>query len=74
MNSRFDNNEAAVLWEQIALDVKTGVEFLKRQGRAHGRAVWTERRRRDAELRPGRRREGHDVLRRAGEADSAGRS
>ena len=31
MNSRFDNNEAAVLWEQIALDVKTGVEFLKRQ-------------------------------------------
>ena len=32
MNSRFDNNEAAVLWEQIALDVKTGVEFLKRQG------------------------------------------
>ena len=32
MNSRFDNNEAAVIWEQIALDVKTGVEFLKRQG------------------------------------------
>jgi hypothetical protein len=32
MNSRFDNNEASVLWEQIALDVKTGVEFLKRQG------------------------------------------
>ena len=32
MNSRFDNNEAAVLWEHIALDVKTGVEFLKRQG------------------------------------------
>ncbi len=31
MNSRFDNNEAAVLWEQIALDVKTGVEYLKRQ-------------------------------------------
>lgn len=28
MNSRFDNNEAAVVWEQIALDVKTGVEFL----------------------------------------------
>ena len=32
MNSRFDNNEAAVVWEHIALDVKTGVEFLKRQG------------------------------------------
>ena len=32
MNSRFDNNEASVLWEQIALDVKTGIEFLKRQG------------------------------------------
>jgi pimeloyl-ACP methyl ester carboxylesterase len=31
MNSRFDNNEASVLWELIALDVKTGVEFLKRQ-------------------------------------------
>ena len=31
MNSRFDNNEAAVFWEQIALDVKTGVEYLKRQ-------------------------------------------
>jgi alpha-beta hydrolase superfamily lysophospholipase len=31
MNSRFDNNEAAVLWEQIALDVKSGVEYLKRQ-------------------------------------------
>jgi hypothetical protein len=32
MNSRFDNNEASVVWEHIALDVKTGVEFLKRQG------------------------------------------
>ena len=32
MNSRFDNNEAAVIWETIALDVKTGVEFLKKQG------------------------------------------
>jgi len=30
MNSRFDNNEAAVIWEAIALDVKTGVEFLRR--------------------------------------------
>jgi hypothetical protein len=32
MNSRFDNNEASVVWEHLALDVKTGVEFLKRQG------------------------------------------
>src|SRR6185436_16007833 len=31
MNSRFDNNEASVIWELIALDVKTGVEFLRRQ-------------------------------------------
>lgn len=29
MNSRFDNNEAAVRWEQIALDVKQGVNFLR---------------------------------------------
>jgi alpha-beta hydrolase superfamily lysophospholipase len=32
MNSRFDNNETAVVWEHLALDVKTGVEFLRRQG------------------------------------------
>ena len=31
MNPRFDNNEAAVMWEDIALDVRTGVEFLKTQ-------------------------------------------
>jgi pimeloyl-ACP methyl ester carboxylesterase len=31
MNSRFDNNEAAVIWEVIALDVKQGVEYLRRQ-------------------------------------------
>ena len=37
MNSRFDNNEAAVLWEHIALDVKTGVEFLRRQGGVRSR-------------------------------------
>ena len=30
MNSRFDNNEAAVIWEAIALDVKLGVEFLRK--------------------------------------------
>ncbi|OFW35547.1 MAG: hypothetical protein A3J28_06410 [Acidobacteria bacterium RIFCSPLOWO2_12_FULL_60_22] len=31
MNPRFDNNEAAVEWEDIALDVKSGVEFLRKQ-------------------------------------------
>ncbi len=29
MNSRFDNNEALVNWELIALDVKQGVNYLK---------------------------------------------
>lgn len=31
MNPRSDNNEAAVWWNDIALDVKTGVEFLRSQ-------------------------------------------
>lgn len=31
MNPRFDNNEAAVWWNDIALDVKSGVEFLRKQ-------------------------------------------
>lgn len=31
MNPRSDNNEAAVRWETIPLDVKVGVEFLKKQ-------------------------------------------
>jgi len=31
MNPRFDNNEAEVLWEEIALDVRSGVEFLRSQ-------------------------------------------
>jgi len=31
MNPRFDNNEAAVEWEQIALDVRSGVEYLRKQ-------------------------------------------
>lgn len=31
MNPRSDNNEAAVRWNEIPLDVKSGVEFLKRQ-------------------------------------------
>src|ERR1051325_6192930 len=29
MNTRFENNEALVDWEKIALDVKQGVEYLK---------------------------------------------
>jgi hypothetical protein len=29
MNSRFDNNEALVNWELIALDMKRGVDYLK---------------------------------------------
>lgn len=31
MNSRFCGNEAGVVWEDLPLDVKTGVEFLRRQ-------------------------------------------
>jgi pimeloyl-ACP methyl ester carboxylesterase len=31
MNSRFANNESQVRWEQIALDVKLGMEFLRAQ-------------------------------------------
>jgi pimeloyl-ACP methyl ester carboxylesterase len=31
MNPRSDNNEAAVRWEDNALDVRSGVEFLRRQ-------------------------------------------
>ena len=31
LNPRSDNNEAAVKWDQIALDVKSGVNFLRKQ-------------------------------------------
>jgi hypothetical protein len=31
MNPRSDNNEAAVFWDELALDVKSGVEFLRAQ-------------------------------------------
>ena len=31
MNPRFENNEAAVNWDEIALDIKSGVEFLRKQ-------------------------------------------
>lgn len=31
MNPRFENNEAAVNWDEVALDIKSGVEFLRKQ-------------------------------------------
>jgi len=31
MNPRFENNEALVNWDEIALDIKSGVEFLHKQ-------------------------------------------
>jgi pimeloyl-ACP methyl ester carboxylesterase len=31
MNSRFDNNEASVVWETLAKDVETGVTYLRQQ-------------------------------------------
>jgi hypothetical protein len=31
MNPRFDNNEASVRWEDIALDISAGMNFLRRQ-------------------------------------------
>jgi pimeloyl-ACP methyl ester carboxylesterase len=31
MNPRFENNESAVNWDEIALDIKSGVEFVRKQ-------------------------------------------
>ena len=31
LNTRFENNEAAQEWENIALDIKAGIEFLRKQ-------------------------------------------
>ncbi len=31
MNSRFDNNESIVVWEDMALDIRTGVRYLRSQ-------------------------------------------
>ena len=31
LNPRFENNEAAVIWDEIALDIKSGVEFMHKQ-------------------------------------------
>src|SRR5262245_20861392 len=32
LNTRFENNESLVDWEKIPLDIKAGVEYLKKQG------------------------------------------
>jgi len=40
MNPRSDNNEAAVWWNDIPLDVKTGVEFLRAQKGIEGVVLW----------------------------------
>jgi hypothetical protein len=40
MNPRSDNNEAAVRWNEIALDVKSGVEFLKQQSGIQKIVLW----------------------------------
>ena len=31
MNPGFENNESAVIWDEIALDIKSGVEFMPKQ-------------------------------------------
>jgi len=40
MNPRFDNNEAAVRWEDIALDVRSGVSFLRKQAGITKVVLW----------------------------------
>lgn len=40
MNPRSDNNEAAVWWNDIALDVKSGVEFLRKQPGIQKVVLW----------------------------------
>ena len=52
MNSRFENSESAVKWEQIPLDVGEGVKQLKKQLGAGGKIIllWSQRRRRDHEF------------------------
>jgi hypothetical protein len=40
MNPRSDNNEALVRWETIPLDVKAGVEFLKKQTGVNKLLLW----------------------------------
>ena len=40
MNPRSDNNEAAVWWNDIALDVKTGVKFLRAQKGVEKIVLW----------------------------------
>ena len=40
MNPRSDNNEAAVWWNDIALDVRSGVEFLRKQPGIQKVVLW----------------------------------
>ena len=40
MNPRSDNNEAAVRWETIPMDVKAGMDFLKRQPGVQKIILW----------------------------------
>ena len=40
LNTRFDNNEAEVLFETMALDVKQGVDFLKKQPGIKNIILW----------------------------------
>jgi hypothetical protein len=85
MNSRFDNNEASVIWEVIALDVKQGVEFtysLSSSDGQHSSVLACGRPRRHRLLRRSRHergaaldaRQGRDPLRLHGEPGPAGRT
>ncbi len=40
LNPRSDNNEAAVLWEKNALDIRSGVEFLRAQPGVEAVLLW----------------------------------
>ena len=63
MNPRSDNNEAAVNFEANALDIKSGVEFLRKQpGITKVVLFGPQRRRPGDEFLPGRRREGVALL------------
>ena len=63
MNPRSDNNEALVIWETIALDVRSGVNFLRKQpGITKVLTCGRKRRRADHELLSSRRGEGTFLL------------
>ena len=40
MNSRFENNPTKVMWEELALDVKAGVDFLRSQPGITAVVLW----------------------------------